>query len=201
MSKNINTDQNGLGVVVIILLIVVLALVGGVGYMVLSKNKDKDNGSQQNSAEKEQAEAECKRTIDDKDLCKMASSTNYDSENFVMTITGTQDGQEYTWTVQNDAGNSHANMLGFESITYNNSYYLKDGSGAWVKYPQSTSEDQGSSDDLTSNLDFPDEEASWYTKVGKTACGNLTCFHYSYKDPADSSNNAEFYFDDKARES
>jgi hypothetical protein len=46
-------------------------------------------------------------------------------------------------------------------------------------------------------LDFSDEEASWYTKVGKEPCGNMTCFHYSYKDPNDATNNAEFFFDDE----
>lgn len=197
MGFRINKDQHGAGHLMLILVVVVLLGIGGAGYYVWSKNKDKDANSSTQSATSKEIEAECKRTIEDKDLCKMASSSDFENGNYVLTITGTEDGQQFTWSVQNDGGNSHASIMGFETITYNGDSYMKDAGGAWVKYPKTETGDEGTTDDLTESLDFSDEEASWYTKVGKVACGNLTCFHYSYKDPNDAANNAEFYFDDK----
>lgn len=195
MGFRINKDQHGAGHLMIILVIVVLLGIAGAGYYVWSQNKDKDsNGNSQSAASKE-AEAECKRTIEDKDLCKMASNADFDKENYVLVITGSQDGEQFSWTVQNDGDNAHTTILGMETITYNGDSYMKDTDGTWVKYPKSDDEDL--TDDLTDNLDFSDEEATWYTKVGKEACGSLTCFRYSYKDPNDATNNAEFWFDDK----
>ena len=197
MKQRLRTNQHGIAHLGLILVVVLLLGVGGAGYYVWSQNKDEETGGTSQSSSIEEVEAECKRTIEDKDLCKMASSTDYDKENYVITITGSQEGQQFSWTIQNDGENSQVNMLGFESISYNGDTNTKDTSGTWVKYSKSDREDEDPKDDLTESLDFSDEEASYYTKVGKEPCGNLTCFHYSYKDPSDSSNNAEFWFDDK----
>jgi hypothetical protein len=197
MKQRLHINQSGMAHMMLILVVIVLVGVGGAGYYVWNKNKDKDSGSSAQSATSKEIEAECKRTIEDKDLCKMASNTDFDKENYVMTITGTEDGQQLTWTVQNDGENSHVNMMGFETITYDGDTYMKDASGTWVKYPKSESQEEAPTDAFSDELEFSDEEAGRYTKVGKEACGNLTCFHYSYKDPDDASNNAEFFFDDK----
>jgi hypothetical protein len=197
MKQKLHINQSGIAHMMLFLVVIVLVGVGGAGYYVWNKSKDKDPGSSAQSATSKEIEAECKRTIEDKDLCKMASSYDFNKGNFVMTITGSQDGQQFTWSVQNDGENSQANILGFETISYNGDSYVKDASGTWMKYPKSESEEEDLSDDLTDDLDFSDEEASWYTKVGKEPCGNMTCFHYSYKDPNDATNNAEFFFDDE----
>jgi uncharacterized protein (UPF0333 family) len=197
MNITLNRNQSGIAHLMLILVIVVIAGVGGAGYYVWNQSKDKESGSSAQSASDKEVEAECKRTIEDKDLCKMASNSVFDKGNYVITITGSQDGQQLTWTIQNDGENSQLNMFGMETITYNGDSYMKEASGGWVKYPKSDSDAEASADSFTEDLDFSDEEASYYTKVGKEACGSLTCFHYSYKDPNDSANNAEFWFDDK----
>jgi outer membrane lipoprotein-sorting protein len=194
MIKSVHRNQGGIAHMMLFLVVLVIAGVGAAGYYVYNNQKDTTKNAT-SSAEQKVAEAECKRTIEDKDLCKMASNSDFDKENYVMTITGTQDGQQFTWSIQNDGENSHSNMLGFESITYDGNTYMKDDSGAWVKYPKSESTEED--DSFTDSLDFSDEEASWYTKIGKEPCGDKTCFHYSYKDPNDATNNAEFWFDDE----
>jgi hypothetical protein len=195
MKQILLKSQDGIAHLMLILVIVVIAGVGGAGYYVWSQSKDKESSSTNQSASQKEVEAECKRTIDDKDLCKMASNADFDKGNYVITITGSGDGQEFTWAIQNDGENSQANFLGMETISYNGDTFIKDASGSWVKYPKSE-DTEDTTESYTEDLEFSDEEASNFTKVGKEACGDLTCFHYSYKDPEDAENNAEFWFDD-----
>jgi uncharacterized protein (UPF0333 family) len=191
----------------IILVVVVLAAIGGIGYVVMNKNKKSTSTSgvsakDVNAAAKIAAQAECKEV--DKDLCKFFTSWKLQSS-YTMTSTDTQDGQTTKSTYQMSGGNYHMTTSGETSYEVigigDTTIYTKASDGTWWKQtlPKADAEKYKPSKDDTSFSDNQKDDAGQpitYTKIGKEACGSLTCFKYQENDP--SSKDKQFiWFDDK----
>lgn len=195
MLKLHKNSRGGVDITVIIIALVVLAGIGFAGYRLLSKD---DQPSSSNRSVADVAETEVPCESDDKDLCKFFSSWKANQQ-YRMTVTSDQDG---TSTFEVDGNKNRVAMTidgkSYEVITIDKTTYTKAGS-TW--YKQAIKE---ADDDITSDfkLDFdePSKEAkdtTTYKKLGKEACGNLTCFKYQIIDSERKDDKEFIWFDDK----
>jgi len=181
-------------------LIVALALVviAGAATWYFTQNKGGEAAKVINSSpEAKKALSDCNAVLSDNDLCTFAVGFGSLDKNVTLTVSGTSDeGQETTTIAYDDRGNS--SMVSKTSdgeskyVTYNNASYLwNDEENTWYKYGSSSSDTNDSSNPTNFlDFDFKDKaEAEKYKnqfqKIGKEACGDLTCFKYSYKDSED----------------
>lgn len=202
MFKAKKSNQEGIAVLVIVLVIAAIAVVSAAGYFVYSRNNDSDNGTstQLTSSEKKAVEAECRKSIDDKDFCKFASNIDFGGE-YRMTLTSS-DGSMVT---EIDGDNSSTVMTsgdGSESkfIYLNGATYTYDNDeGVWLKYTNDLATDFTVDLDEEFNFDdetVPETERETYESKGKEACGNLTCFKYQIVDPTSPDTEQYVWFDD-----
>lgn len=212
MYKNLKNDQRGIAH---LLLIVVAAVVIGVavfaGMKVMSTNKDKDSKSSATGvvANKEVADA-CNKELHDKDLCKFASNYKLDGLSYEVVITNTQDGKTSVTTMQID-GKNNSSLVTTEDgaqtgayISLNKAVYNKDlGTGTWTKF--STATDTAATPTETKpadNIDFNTSDLTEnntisYKKIGKEACGNLSCYKYQVVDSQNPGTTQYIWFDTK----
>jgi len=204
----INKNQSGMAHMMIIAVVVVLAAVGGVGYYVMNKNKDsaKPAVSKEQAASNKALTDACNKELNDKDFCKFASNwsalTNYKS-----TITTTS--PEGTTVIVAETENADKSKVttsvgGKESaayVTIGKDFYTKDeADGAWTKFTDDTKSTPVSTNvkDDVKISDFSNEAETaktQYKKIGKEACGNLTCFKYQIIDSSDTATEQFVWFD------
>ncbi len=210
MKTKLSNNQHGIAHLMLILAVVVIATIGGVGYVVFSKNKDKANDAASLNVNSEAIEAECKKEYDDKDFCKFASNFSLD-ESYKVVFTTTSTEGTAVMTSEVNGKNSRMTMTqdGKElsaTVSLDGTSYVKDMTdGAWTKYP--ATEQEASTADVKEDLDFGfdgDTESTTETdtteikKIGKEACGELTCFKYQYIDKSAPNDESFIWFDDEA---
>lgn len=195
-------DQRGVAHVVEIVVIAVIILgVGG-----FAAWRVVDSQKQQNAATEQQADVPCK--LSDEDLCAFFKSWKA-SRQYKVTSLQTAEGKTTTSTYEaSDNGkNYHITMtvgdLPYEAIAIDDTLYTRDSSdGKWWKQKKQVTEAQ--EDTIKGNYDYDFQEPApqpgqepIYKKIGKEACGNLTCFKYDVADPTAQNTKQTLWFDDK----
>lgn len=210
MLKGKNTE-GGFAHLMLIVAVVVIAAIGGIGYVVMSKQKAKDSGttatSQSAVSDKVVADA-CNKHLNDKDFCKFASYWK-GLDNYKSTLTSTS--AEGTSTIyleseSSDKSSMSTKLDGKETsafITIGKTFYTKDlADGSWTSYTNDTkaTEIVDVKEDIKIN-DFSSDTTAdsniKYKKIGKEACGKLTCFKYHITDSADTKTEQFIWFDTK----
>jgi len=192
-------NQRGVGATVVIVAVVVLAVIGIAGWKLTQKN---DTPAQK------AVQSDCQKLYHDKDLCKFASNADFDKLSYKMTITST--GQNAgTLSMSNDGkGNSEISGDGggqpYDAITLNNTTYLKDNTdGKWFKFAPSDSsapkqDDPSSSVKVDNSFTDAAAQANYsYKRLGKEACGKLTCLKYQFLDKTQPGTTQYVWFDTK----
>jgi hypothetical protein len=201
--KKIKLNQAGIGHLLIIAVILVLGL-GGAGYYVWSQ-KDKKTDNVTSTVSDKALEAACKKEIADDDFCKFASNFSL-KEPYKSVITDTGVNGTSIMTLEVNGKNSRMTTTDngketMASITIDNTTYIKDLSdGVWTKYTSTTPEAETVADDLEFKFDDGDsakDDKTEYKKIGKEACGNLTCFKYQIVDSENPKDENFIWFDDK----
>lgn len=206
MNKRLqNDDERGIAhIAIIALVVVVVGAVGFAGWRVTQKDKD---GSASNSTSKEIAKevaAECKKEIDDKDLCKFFTSWG-NTKKFAITSTDTSEGTTTKSIMKIDGENTYMKLEGemaYEVITMGNTTYTKSGDVWWKQTAKTPDTDTPAvnSEDFKfeePSKDTPEAQQTKYEKQGKEACGSLTCFKYKVVDPTNTDTTEYIWFDDK----
>ena len=200
--QHVVSNERGMGHIGLILGVVVLAVVGFAGWWVYSKNHSPTNAA--DTALRE-AIKNAKCDYDDKDLCKFFTSFKAQKYYSVTATTkgGDQNGQ--TSKIETEGDNSHVTITGgsvpYEVITLGKTIYTKGGDGTWWKQTV-TSNDSSSTTTETKAPTFTeptkeaDSSAPTYVKIGKEACGKLTCFKYQETTPG-SKSTTYLWFDDE----
>ena len=209
MRTSVQTDQRGLGhLVMIVIAVVVIAGVGLVGWRVTQKDKDDSTKTSTTELSKAASDA-CLKVYDDKDLCKFTGNYNIDKLAYKMTLTSTTAEGSSTSTFLSDGkGNTQMTMTASgqvnDAISLNGVSYLKDaGDGRWFKYAADTAGAPPVETNPTGDIKFEtDTEAdttdkTTYKKIGKEACGKLTCLKYQIIDPAQKDSTQFIWFDTK----
>jgi len=202
MSQQHESDQRGIAhLLLIVIVVVVLAAIGFVGWKVYS---NKNGGSTKNSASSgapapsandkavaSAAETACLNKYHDKDLCKFVAAQEaapFEKTPLKMTMTGTTSGQPGTFVLEQDGkGNNSLAMTGSgqttNMITLNGQVYTQTAAGGpWITYGTGSSSTAQSSP-ASSLTDFLSSlSTTSFTKLGKEACGPLTCFKYQITD-------------------
>ena len=197
MRQRLSQDNRGVAhLALIAVIVVVLAAVGFAAYRVMNEDKDKDSSA--NSTGQQNTQVPCES--DDKDLCKFFSSWKASKKYRIVSTAA--DGSKSTFEVDGDKSRVSMSMEGnpYEVITIDKTTYTRAGS-TWYKQTIKDAED-----DVAKNyevdFDEPDDEGTTedkttYKKLGKEACGNLTCFKYEVVDPAHADTKEFIWFDDK----
>ncbi len=204
MKFSIKKDQRGLAPVMIVVVVVVLAAIGVVGWKMTQKDSVTKNAT---PAEKAAISA-CEKTLNDKDLCKFTGNYNLDKLPYKVVITSTGASAGTLTMLSDGKGNTQLTSAGagassFDSISLNGDTYLKGEDGTWVKYPKSSSSPTPAETNPTGNLKFDTSAAAiaasgiTYKKIGKEACGSLTCIKYQVIDKATPGTTQFFWFDTK----
>ena len=197
--------ESGAAHIAAIAIIIVIAGAGFAGWWVWHKNQDKNKVV--NSAQQAVADAlkNAKCTYSDADLCKAFESMKL-HESYALTSTSKEsDGTTSTSVIEVDGANkSHIKISGatsYETIFINDTLYTKAGD-TWYKQTVPQSDASKYKDSTTSSLPQPaasstdtTADTAVYTKVGKEACGNLTCFHYKVTETDGTVTN--IWFDDQ----
>jgi hypothetical protein len=199
------TDQRGFAhLALILIVVVVVGVIGFAGWRVMSKNKTASTGNAVTDAvARITASKECLKDYNDKDLCKFLSSWNINKK-FKTETTSTTDGKTTTSALAVDGDNSSIKLSGdvsMEVITIGDTTYTKAGT-TWWKQTAKKAEPQTpvSKDDFAYSEpkeDSPEKDLTKYEKIGKEACGNLTCFKYKVVDPKDTDTTQHIWFDTK----
>ncbi|HSE61064.1 MAG TPA: hypothetical protein VLA88_02080 [Candidatus Saccharimonadales bacterium] len=202
-------DQRGIAHIVEIVIVGVLVLgIGGfVAWRVMDAQKSNQPANNNNSSNP-LANVECK--LSDKDICKFFTSWRMNAQ-YKVTSSQTADGQTSTSTYEaSDNGKSYhmtmtVNGAPYEIIAVGDYMYTKDFSDNkwWKQQLPKAQEDtiKGSYnydfDEPTSDTPAPETKEPVYKKIGKEACGNLTCFKYEVLDPEQPNGKQTLWFDDK----
>lgn len=198
-------STQGFALIGIIAIIVAVVGVAGAAYYVMNRDKDGET-SQLTNQEQKQVEAECKKEIDDKDFCKFASNWSFGGEYKITMSTsgGSEVGSfvsevdgENSSTVVTSADGEESRFIYLEGA----SYVYDPSNSVWMKYPAAAESVESLAEDFSDNFDFdntdvPEAERQTYESQGKEACGNLTCFKYQIKDPANPAFESFIWFDD-----
>jgi hypothetical protein len=120
------------------------------------------------------------------------------ADNLAYSATLTPEGSS-SFTIKNDGkGNSEmtssADGYDFDMIILNGVYYLKSGDG-WTKSDGGFDTVNDPSESLTYN--FTQDHKDDYKKIGKEACGNLSCFKYQFVDRSNPTDETFIWFDTK----
>lgn len=172
--------------------VVVLAGVGFAAYRVTSKDKQSSSDTSQT------ANVPCES--DDKDLCKFFSSWKASTK--YRLVSTAPDGKKSTFEIDGNKNRiSMAVEAGtYEVITIDKTTYTKAGSTWYKQTAKSSGEDL--TQDYKIDLEEPKDEGTdtkdqtTYKKIGKEACGNLTCFKYEVVNPATPDVKQYIWFDD-----
>lgn len=204
MHKKSLTDQRGFAHLVLIVALVLV--VGAVGYATWSLfNRDKTLGGMAGDAvAKIVAGKECLNEFNDQDLCKFLNSWNANKK-FKLDASSTVDGKTSRTVMTVDGDKSYMKMDGsyaMEVISMGDTTYTKAGEVWWKQTTKKTevAESPVSKDDF--KFEDPkegskDKNLTKYVKVGKEACGKLSCFKYQVSDPSNTYSNEYIWFDDE----
>jgi outer membrane lipoprotein-sorting protein len=199
MNKNLSSDNRGIAHVALIAVIVVV--VGAIGFAAYRvANKDKDSSSSVDSSTQKAAEADCKKEIDDKDVCKFLSS--WDVSKQYRMVTTDPKGAKSTFEIDGDNSRISMNMEAgsYEVITIGKVTYTKAGD-VWykqtIKDPEQDVAKDYKADFEEPSKDKPEASKTTYTKIGKEACGNLQCFKYQVNEPEAKDEKQFIWFDDE----
>lgn len=202
MKKFLSSDQRGVGHLGLILAVVVVLAIGGVGYFVYNKNKDGGLTADQKALQDAIKNAKC--DYDDKDLCKFFTSYKV-QKYYTINTTSESDGEKSTMLLKTEGdGKSYMKLDGstaYEVITIGDSTYTKATDGTWWK--QTVKNETAADLQNEAKIDFAEPETAeeaaktTYKKIGKEACGKLTCFKYQEIDPSDTTTTTFLWFDDE----
>lgn len=197
-------NERGFGPIEIIIILVVLAVIGGGAYYFFSKKNDSQSSSNLTSQESKALEGACMDYINDKDYCRFASNWSM-NEDRIITMKAPEDSM--VMTVRSSGSNSHSTIttdgtVTSEIIVLDNVSYMKNmADGSWTKYTNNTSSGLDSNiSEYTPDFDFSNEEVKdthKINKLGKEACGELTCFKYQMLDSTEPDAETIIWFDDK----
>jgi hypothetical protein len=203
------SDQRGIAHVVEIVIIgvIILGIGGFIAWRVMDAQKSQTANATTGGS---QPLANVPCNLSDKDLCRFFTSWKAGAQ-FKVTSTNTTDGQTSTSTYEasGDGKNYHmvmaVNGAPYEVIGIGETLYTKDsGDGKWWK--QQLPKAQESTVKGNYNYDFkepatdtpqPAAQEPTYKKIGKEACGKLTCFKYEVVDPSAPTEKQLMWFDDK----
>ncbi len=215
MNKKIIKDQTGSHALVIALVLIVVAAVGAAAWFVFFRDKDSNPLSSvgdriTQSAEEKTLRDECGKHIDDEDFCKFVGATvKWEKDGFKAEFSA--DAENSFTTEYDSKGNWHSKttsagysseMIHLDGTTYSK---MPEGEGWYVL--SADGEDSDLATSATDDFDFKDAEGNFedpfgtFTKGGKEACGDLTCFKYSFPDKTESDGSVTpgytIWFDDK----
>ena len=203
MKQQHKSDERGVAqLLLIVVIVVVVAAIGYVGWKVVS-NKNSKNSTTTSSTPAQSASANaaasaaqtaCLAKYHDQDLCKFVAAeaaAPFGKTALKMTMTGTSGGTQGTWTLEQDGkGNSSLSVDSggqtINAITLNGQVYTQTtAGGSWITYGSSSSASSAaaqSNPDSTLTSFLSGLSTTTFTKLGKEACGSLTCFKYQIKD-------------------
>lgn len=213
MKKTFMGDQRGAGHLIIVV-IVVLAVVAGAGYLVYSKQNKKsdtaETASLANIASSKEVQDACLDELDDKDFCKFASNWAGTEGSYTSTITTENSDGKSVMVIKAESDKKTSSVTtvnGTETAAYigiDSTFYIKDYTdGKWTKYvnddsvssSQTSIKDDFNVDEFTSS-DAESDSTVTYKKIGKEACGSLTCFKYQIIDTTAPDSEQFIWFDD-----
>jgi hypothetical protein len=205
MKLSPHTDQRGIGHIAIIVAVLVIAAVGLVGWRVSQKSSDK--ASSTTVSDKAAIDA-CNKVYHDKDLCKFTGNYDISKLSYKMDLKTTGNDGNSTGTFLSDGkGNSSIVTTGSggtaEFIVLDKVSYMKDSTdGKWFKFAPNEStapkETNPTSDvKFDTATDTAAKSTLTYKKLGKEACGKLTCFKYQMIDSSQPNVIDYFWFDTK----
>ncbi len=202
MKLHLKKDSRGIAHMAVIAGIVVIAVIGGVGFVV--HNRQSSTATVSNK----EAQDACNKELKDSDFCKFASSWTGLSNYKAVTTATQKDGTTSKITLQaenKDKTQMTVSQNGTDIsdyITISGSTYVKDFSdNKWTKYTtDATYKTEDVKDDV--KIDFTqttvaEKDRTQYKKIGKEACGKLTCFKYQIIDPKDTATEQFVWFDTK----
>lgn len=202
MKKLSPLGQRGIGHIEVIVIAIVLALIGLAGWWVIS-NQNKDTADGGKSLQSIIKNAKCDYA--DKDLCKFFTGWK-EQKHYTITAKQTdEEGEAFDMTIRAE-GDSKTHMqmggkLNYEVISINNATYTKAGNTWWKQSSQSQNSTNDFSKETVDNYKLKEptkeEVEARYKKVGKEACGNLTCFKYEFIDDEDADSKQYIWFDTK----
>lgn len=217
MSQKRKSDERGIAhLLLIVIIVVVLAAIGFAGWKVYSNKKGTSNSVTTTSTPAQKAndkavssaaQSACLSKYHDSDLCKFVAAeaaAPFEKTPLKLTMTGTSGGQGGTWVMEQDGkGNNSLTLSGggqtINTITLNGQVYTQTAAGGpWVTYgAASGSSSSSTSDNPASSLsDFASSlSTTTYTKLGKEACGSLTCFKYQVIDSTTPTSTVYVWFD------
>jgi outer membrane lipoprotein-sorting protein len=206
-------DQRGLAhLMLVVIIVVVVGGIGLVGWRVMSTQKDKNSSTKSSTVSSvvsdSAALAACLKEVNDKNLCKFASSYKMDGVAYHAKFTTT--GSDGTSTSEMDTDSKTNTSMtttqgGKElmaSISLNGTTYIKDeASNTWLKYPPADNSapktDNPTSDVKVDSSDITEKNTVTYKALGKEACGNLTCYKYQVVDTTQPKSEQFIWFDTK----
>ncbi|MFA5003851.1 MAG: hypothetical protein WC498_01070 [Candidatus Saccharimonadales bacterium] len=209
MKTSVRNNERGFGVVPILVILAVLAVVGGAGWYVMNKNKSTTTSST-NKAVTNAVKDECNKLYNDKDLCKFASNFTLEGVSYkavFSTSQGTAGSSSTTTLLADGKGGTHMITASAgaqtEFIVLGGASYMKNAdSGVWLKFG-SSSQAATKPTNPTSDIKFETkltagetQPATTYKKIGKEACGSLTCFKYTVVESAQAGTSS-IWFDTK----
>lgn len=204
MDRKLQNDQRGIAhMALIAIIVVVVAAVGFAAWRVTQKDKETSNNAITTELAKEVA-TECKKQIDDKDLCKFFTSWG-NTKKFGIESTDTREGATTKSVMKIDNGNTYMKLEGdmsYEVVTIGDTTYTKAGNTWWkqaVKPAQETTPTVNTDDFKFEepNEEAPEADQTKYEKVGMEACGSHNCFKYKIVDPTNTETTEYIWFDDK----
>lgn len=202
MKQTLHRNNHGIAhIALVIVLVVVLAGIGFAAYRVM--NQDTDYATSPNNtpaSENRTAEVTCE--LDDENLCKFFKNFS-ERDSYKMTLTKVGESGKTTATISVQGDRTHmvfeTSGQSSEIITIGRVHYTKAGD-IWYK---KTIEEGDTVNDYSDDYRFEfgqsnDKPGVEYKKIGKEACGDLTCFKYQVVDTKFASDSKQFiYFDDK----
>jgi outer membrane lipoprotein-sorting protein len=203
-TKKYLSDERGIGFVIeIIIGAVVLAVIG---VAVMQYMKMKSGGSASLIPAGVTLNGNCE--LKDTDLCKFTNNWK-GMKDYSLTSTQTaKDGKksDSLYEISGDDkfhmtsstnGKEEYNMISIGDTTYTKDY----ADGKWLEYTSKKSAKDDVKSDVTfsadeDNKNQPAAKKTEYKKLGKEACGKLTCFKYEVIEP-DASGQQFIWFDDR----
>lgn len=190
--------------IIVIVVLVILAIIGAGAYVVFGKKSLP--GPLSTVTNRVTLNPNCK--YNDPDLCKFINGWK-EVQYFTATSSSTYQGQSSDLVMKSIGDDksqftmSQNGQENYNTIKIGDATYTKDYTdGKWVKTVAKTDATSTDEKQLESEIDF-DEKAdetadnTTYKKIGKEACGNLTCFKYQVIDPDITDSTEYIYFDDK----
>ncbi len=185
-----------------LIIIIAVLVLGGGGYFAYAKISGGSLKIPGLSSSK--FNSNCK--YNDPDLCKFINNWK-EVKNLTMTSTDTTGGKTTTAVFKMEGEDNSQIILSeggketYNTVILGKTTYTKDYTdNKWFKYTPTATNTNISSEE--SRIDFDTkadsaEDKTTYKKIGKEACGSLTCFKYQVIDPAITDSTEYIYFDSK----